>query len=100
MKQECLTYLKATGKSKTLVATLSDTEVETESNDSDEGILNAFTATVDPPERITEFIDEEEDLVELNLERWMNRMTSIQPMNNNTRFWKSMRSCIGWSPRS
>ena len=43
MKQECLTYLKTIGKSKALVATLSDTELEDELDDNDdEGILNAF----------------------------------------------------------
>ena len=49
MKQECLTYLKSIGKSKALAATLSDTELEIESDNSDDkGILNAFTAKVDP----------------------------------------------------
>ena len=49
MKQGCPTYLKTTGKSKALVATLSDTEPDTESDNSeDEGILNAFTSTVNP----------------------------------------------------
>ena len=70
MKQECPTYLKAIGKSKALAATLSDTEAETESNDNDvEGILNAFTAIVDPPERITKVADEEEDLVGSKFEK-------------------------------
>ena len=46
MKQECPTYLKSIGKSKVFIATLSDTELETELDDSDdEGILSAFTAT-------------------------------------------------------
>ena len=41
------------GKSKVLAATLSDTELEIESDDSDdEGILNGFTATVDPTEGV------------------------------------------------
>ena len=54
MKQECPTYLKLVGKSKALVATLSDTELEIESDDSDdEGVLSAFTATVDPTEGVT-----------------------------------------------
>ena len=49
MKQECPTYLKTIGKSKTLVATLSDTEPEDELDDNDdEGILNAYNATVNP----------------------------------------------------
>ena len=44
---------------------MSDTEPETESDDNDdEGILNAFTVTVDPTEGIIEEIDEKEDLVE------------------------------------
>ena len=64
MKQECPTYLKLVGKSKALATTLSDTELEIESNDSDdEGILNAFTATIDPTEGVTETVDDEEDLV-------------------------------------
>ena len=52
MKQECLTYLKSIGKSKALATTLSDTELEIKSDDSDdEGILNAFTARNDPTKR-------------------------------------------------
>ena len=51
MKQECPTYLKSIGKSKALVATLSDTKPEIESDDNDdEGILSAFTTIVDPTE--------------------------------------------------
>ena len=43
MKKECPTYLKTIGKSKTLVATLSDTELEDELDDNDvDGILNAL----------------------------------------------------------
>ena len=64
MKQKCPTYLKTIGKSKALIATLSDTKLETESNDSDDkGILSAFTATVNPTKGITETVDDEEDLV-------------------------------------
>ena len=58
------------GKSKALAAILSDTEPKTESNDSDnEGILNAFTATVDPTEEVTEIVDDEEDLVVSKFEK-------------------------------
>ena len=65
MKQECPIYLKTIEKTKALVATLSDTKPENDSDDNDdEGILNAFTATVNPTERIVETVDEEEDLVE------------------------------------
>ena len=70
MKQECPTYLKSIGKSKALAATLSDIELEIESNDNDdEGILNAFTATIDPIEGVIEIVDDEEDLVESNFEK-------------------------------
>ena len=100
MKQECPTCLKSIGKSKALAATLSDTELEIESDDSDdEGILNAFIATVDPIEGITKIVNDEEDLVESKFEK-MNKMTSIQLMQNCTRFLKSMRNCIGWPSRS
>ena len=52
-------------KSKALVATLSDTKPEIESDDNDdEGILSAFTTIVDPTEGIVEVVDEEKDLVE------------------------------------
>ena len=70
MKQECPTYLKSIGKSKALATTLSDTELETESkNSDDEGILSAFIATVDPNKGIVEAMDEEEDLVESKFEK-------------------------------
>ena len=64
MKQECPTYLKTIGKSKALAATLSDTEPEDYFDNEDDGILNAFTATVNPTGGIVEDVDEEEELVE------------------------------------
>ena len=69
MKQECLTYLKTVGKSKALAATLSDTEPKDDSDNEDDGILNAFTATVNPTEVIVEEVDEKEDLVEFKFEK-------------------------------
>ena len=54
MKQQCPTYLKTIGKSKTLATTLSDTEPEDDSDNEDDRILNAFTATVNPTEGIFE----------------------------------------------
>ena len=69
MKQECPTYLKTIGKSKALAAILSDTEPEDDSNNEDDGIINAFTTTVNPTERIIEDVDEEEDLVESKFEK-------------------------------
>ena len=64
MKHECPTYLKSIGKSKALAATLSDTEPEDDFDNEDDGILNAFTASVDPTEGIVEDVDKEEDLVD------------------------------------
>ena len=69
MKQECPTYLKTIGKSKTLVATLSNTEPEDDSDNKDDGILNGFTATVNPTEGIVEDMDKEEELVESKFEK-------------------------------
>ena len=50
MKQECPTYLKTIGKSKAFAVTLSDTELEDDFDNEDDGILNAFIATVNPTE--------------------------------------------------
>ena len=63
MKHECPTYLKTIGKSKALAATLSDTEPE------DDGILKAFTATINSIEGIVENVDEEKELVESKYEK-------------------------------
>ena len=70
MKQECPTYPKTIGKSKALTAILSDTEPEDDSDDNDdEGILNAFTTTVDPINGVSETVDDEEDLVDSKFEK-------------------------------
>ena len=69
MKQECPTYLKSVGKSKALTATLSDIELEDDSNNEDDRILNAFTAIVNPSEGIVEDVVEEEELVESKFEK-------------------------------
>ena len=69
MKHECPTYLKSIGKSKALAATLSDTEPENDSDNEDDEILNAFTASIDPTEGIVEDMDEEEDLVDSKFEK-------------------------------
>ena len=73
MKQECPTYLKSVGKSKALAATLSDTEPEDDSDNEDDGILNAFTATVNPTDGIVEDVDKEEELVESKFEKMDNQ---------------------------
>ena len=69
MKQECPTYLKTIRKSKALAATLSNTEPEDDSDNEDDGILNAFTATINPTVQIVEDVDEEEELVESKFEK-------------------------------
>ena len=58
MKQECPTYLKKIGKSKALASSLSDIELQIELDDSDdEGIMSAFTITVDLTKGVTETED-------------------------------------------
>ena len=69
MKHECPTYLESIGKSKALVATLSDTDLEEDSDNEDDRILNAFIATVDPTDGIVEDVVEEEELVESKFEK-------------------------------
>ena len=43
---------------------MNDTKLEDDSDNKDDGILNAFTATINPTEGIVEDVDEEEELVE------------------------------------
>ena len=69
MKQECPIYLKTIGKSKALAATLSNTKPEDDSDNEDDGILNAFTATVNPTEGIVKDVNEEEELVKSKFEK-------------------------------
>ena len=70
MKQECPTYLKSIAKSNALAATMSDTKPEANSDDSDqEGIVSAFTATIESPEEVVELVDEEEKLMESKFEK-------------------------------
>ena len=69
MKHDCPTYLKSIRKSKALAATLNDTELEDDSDNEDDRILNAFTASVDPTKGIVEDVDEEEDLVDSKFEK-------------------------------
>ena len=69
MVHECPTYLKSIGKSKALAATLSETEPKDDSNNEDDGILNAFTATVNPTDRIVEDVVKEEELVDSKFEK-------------------------------
>ena len=69
MKLECPTYLKSVGKSKALATTLSDIEPKANPEDSDqEGIVNAFIATVDVSKESKELVDKEEELMESKFE--------------------------------
>ena len=64
MKHEYPTYLKSIGKSKALTATLSNIDPEEDFDNAEDGILNAFIATVNSTDGIVEDMDEEEELVE------------------------------------
>ena len=70
MKQECPMYLKFIDKSKALAATLGDTKLEADSNDSDqEGIVSNFTVTIDSPKEAKELVDKEEELMKSKFEK-------------------------------
>ena len=69
MKQECHTYLKTIRQSKALATTLSDIEPEDDSDNEDNGILNAFTTTVNLTEGIVEDVDEEKEFVKSKFEK-------------------------------
>ena len=48
---------------------MSDTEPKDDSDNEDDGILNAFTVTINPTEGIVEDGDEEEELVKSKFEK-------------------------------
>ena len=80
---------------------MSDTEPKDESDDDDdEGILNAFIATVNPTEVIVEEVDEEEDLMKSKFEKMDEQDDIYTAYSSCTRFPRSMRNFIGWPPRS
>ena len=87
-------YLKPIGKSKALIATLSDTEPEVDSEDSDqEGKVSASTTTVDLSKEFGELVDEEKELMESKFEEI--KMISILLTQSFTRILRSMKSFIG-----
>ena len=100
MKYKCPTYLKIIEKSKALAVTLSDIVLKDDSYNEDDGILNVFTATVNPTEGIVEDVDEEEDLVESKFEKMDEHDDIHTGYAKLYKVSKNMRSCIGWSPRS
>ena len=48
---------------------MSDTKPKDDYDNEDDGILNTFTATVNPTEEIVEDVDEEEELMESKFEK-------------------------------
>ena len=48
---------------------MSDTEPKDDSDNEDDRILNAFTATINPTNRVVEDVDEKEELVKSNFEK-------------------------------
>ena len=100
MKQKCPTYLKTIGKSKALAATLSNTKLEDDSDNEDNGIVNAFTTIVNFTKGIVEDVDEEEKLVESKFEK-IDEQDNFHTANAKLyKVFESMRSCIGWAPIS
>ena len=69
MKHKCPTYLKSIEKSKALAITLSDIELEDDSDNEDDRVLNVFTATVNHTDGIVENVVENEELVESKFEK-------------------------------
>ena len=58
---------------------MSDTEPEEDSDNEDDGILNAFTATVNSTNGIVEDVDEEEELVESKFKKISSIETAKEP---------------------
>ena len=69
MKHDCPMYLKSIGRSKGLATTLRTTKPEEDFDNEGDGILNAFTATINPTDGIVKDVDEEEELVESKFEK-------------------------------
>ena len=100
MKHECPTYLKSIGKSKALAATLSDTKPEEDFDNKDDGILNAFTATINPTDGIVEDVDEEEELVESKFEKMDDQDDIHTAYEKLYKVFENIRNFIGWSPKN
>ena len=96
MKHECPTYLKSIGKSKALAATLSNIEPEEYSNNEDDGILNAFTTTVNPTDGIVRDVDKEEELVESKFEKMDDQDDIHTAYEKLYKVSENMRNFIGW----
>ena len=79
---------------------MNDTKLEDDSDNKDDGILNAFTATINPTEGIFEDVDEEEELVESKFEKIDEQDDIHTAYAKLYKSQKSMRRCISWPPRS
>ena len=95
MKHECPTYLKSIGKSKAFAVTLSDTEPEDDFDNENDGILNAFTATVNPTDGIVEDVVKEEELVESKFKKMDDQDDIHTAYRSCISFLRSMRNYIG-----
>ena len=100
MKQECPTYLKTIRKSKVLATTLSDTKLGDDSDNEDDGILNVFTATINPTEGIVEEVYEEEELVKSNFEKMDEQDDIYTAYAKLYKVSEKHEKMIGWPPRS
>ena len=89
------TYPKSIGKSKGFAATLSDTESKDDSDNEDDGILNAFTAIVNPIEGIVEDVDEEEEWVDSKFEKMDDQDDIRTAYEKYTSFLRNTRNFIG-----
>ena len=95
MKHECPTYLKSIGKSKAFATTLSDTEPEDNFDNKDDGILNAFTATINPTDGIIEDVIEEEELVESKFEKMDDQDNIYTAYEKLYKLSEKHENCIG-----
>ena len=100
MKHECPMHLKSIGKSKALATTLSDTEPEEDFDNEDDGILNAFTTTINPTDGIAEDEDKEEELVESKFEKIDDQDDIHTAYEKLYKISENMRNFIGWPPRN
>ena len=77
-----------------------DTEPEDDFDNEDDGILNAFTTTINPTEGIVEDVDEEEKLVEFKFERMDEQDDVHTAYAKLYKVSEKHEKIIGWPPRS
>ena len=74
---------------------MSDTESKDDSDNEDDGILNAFTAIVNPIEGIVEDVDEEEEWVDSKFEKMDDQDDIRTAYEKYTSFLRNTRNFIG-----